>query len=243
MNESKIELTERLRQEGRWGEASRFKDEVLRECRAKGMKKAEAAEAAWEATADAFPPLPTNNRPDFPPVAPEGEAGDELADAFDDGREMTHDLVRDVFWAYNHLGRRVVPKDAPSPGAWSLLEYAREYRKPFFENLVPRAMAAQSKRQEESAEEKRERVPIAEIERIIKDIDRQWEEKLLADVPGTVREGVRSRLDDWARRFHLDLAADARTSLEAHIGELVHKSVEAIRRAPGDVSAGLEAGG
>ena len=30
MNESKIELTERLRREGRWPEASKFKDEALR---------------------------------------------------------------------------------------------------------------------------------------------------------------------------------------------------------------------
>ena len=56
MEESKIELTERLRAEGRWGEASRFKDEKLRELRSQGMTKAEAGEAAWEATAEKFPP-------------------------------------------------------------------------------------------------------------------------------------------------------------------------------------------
>jgi hypothetical protein len=58
MNESKIELTERLRREGRWAEASKFKDTVLAECRAKGFKRDEASEAAWEATEQAYPPKP-----------------------------------------------------------------------------------------------------------------------------------------------------------------------------------------
>ena len=56
MNESKIVLTERLRREGRWGKASKFKDEALKELRSKGMKRDEASEAAWEAMEQAYPP-------------------------------------------------------------------------------------------------------------------------------------------------------------------------------------------
>ena len=56
MNESKIGLTERLRAEGRWDEASRFKDETLRTLRSQGMTKAEAGEVAWEALAEKYPP-------------------------------------------------------------------------------------------------------------------------------------------------------------------------------------------
>jgi len=58
MNESKIVATERLRREGRWEEASRFKDAAIREFRSKGIKKAEAAEAAWKAMLEKYPPLP-----------------------------------------------------------------------------------------------------------------------------------------------------------------------------------------
>jgi len=47
MNESKIDLTDRLRREGRWAEASKFKDAVVRELRAQGMRKTEAVEEAW----------------------------------------------------------------------------------------------------------------------------------------------------------------------------------------------------
>ena len=58
MNESKIELTERLRRENRWAEASKFKDTALADFRAKGMKRGEAGAAAWEAMCEAYPPLP-----------------------------------------------------------------------------------------------------------------------------------------------------------------------------------------
>ncbi len=58
MNESKIELTERLRAEGRWVEASNFKETVRADLRAKGMGRQEAVEASWEAMAEAYPPLP-----------------------------------------------------------------------------------------------------------------------------------------------------------------------------------------
>lgn len=57
MNESKIVLTERLRSEGRWDEASKFKDEALKELRSKGMKRDEASEAAWEAMEQAYSPI------------------------------------------------------------------------------------------------------------------------------------------------------------------------------------------
>ncbi len=56
MIESKIALTERLRREGNWSEASKFKDGALRDFRAKGMKRDEASDAAWEAMEQAFPP-------------------------------------------------------------------------------------------------------------------------------------------------------------------------------------------
>jgi len=58
MDESRSELTDRLRREGRWSEASKFKDTALADFRAKGMKRDEAGAAAWEAMAEAYPPLP-----------------------------------------------------------------------------------------------------------------------------------------------------------------------------------------
>jgi len=71
--ESKITLTDRLRAEGRWAEASRFKDGVVKELRTQGMKRAEAAEEAWARMAAAFAPV----KPDPDEVA----MGHWLADA------------------------------------------------------------------------------------------------------------------------------------------------------------------
>ncbi len=59
MNESKIALTERLRREGNWSAASKFKDGALRDFRAKGMKRDEASDAAWKAMEQAYPPTDT----------------------------------------------------------------------------------------------------------------------------------------------------------------------------------------
>ncbi|MGA2033923.1 MAG: hypothetical protein ABSG68_16875 [Thermoguttaceae bacterium] len=80
--ESKIELTERLRWEGRWSEASVYKDTALRKFRAKGMKKAEAGEQAWEAMAKAYPPLPPA-APIAAAVAAEDPAAVEAEAQFD----------------------------------------------------------------------------------------------------------------------------------------------------------------
>jgi hypothetical protein len=57
MNESKIVLTERLRRENRWAEASVRKDEICKELRAKGVSRQAAREEAWQRMATEFPLL------------------------------------------------------------------------------------------------------------------------------------------------------------------------------------------
>lgn len=75
MTESKIHLTERLRCEGRWAEASKFKDETIRRLRQGGMKRAEAGEQAWREMATAYPPLPPAEPAPDPAAADEPTAG------------------------------------------------------------------------------------------------------------------------------------------------------------------------
>jgi hypothetical protein len=58
--ESRIELTDRLRREGRDEEASLYRNQVREQLRAEGKTRKEAMEGAWEATRLAFPPLPTS---------------------------------------------------------------------------------------------------------------------------------------------------------------------------------------
>lgn len=62
--ESKIELTDRLRREGRWSEASQFRHKIIKACRSRGLTKAAAREHAWKETAKAFPPATAEDPPD-----------------------------------------------------------------------------------------------------------------------------------------------------------------------------------
>ena len=54
--ESKIVATERLRSEGRWEEASLYRDEQRRRLREEGMTRREAREESWRLTLKKYPP-------------------------------------------------------------------------------------------------------------------------------------------------------------------------------------------
>ncbi len=174
MTESKIELTERLRSEGRWSAASKFKDVALKDFKAKGMKRHEAANAAWEAMATAFPPLESGGEStgNF-----RGQGGDDDlidVDVFLEraGDRQPPDLTRDVLWVYEHLAdRNAKPQEAPSLGAWSLLQWARRYRNRFFEQVLPKAMANRPPGEEEHVREAEMRAE--EIEAVLRKFDRK----------------------------------------------------------------------
>jgi len=86
MSESKIGLTERLRREGRWAEASKFKDETVKKLRGEGMKRAEAGEEAWRRMAEAYPP-PAAPGPAPEPAAVHQPAADATFVDFNDDLE------------------------------------------------------------------------------------------------------------------------------------------------------------
>ncbi|MBM4091753.1 MAG: hypothetical protein FJ276_20350 [Planctomycetes bacterium] len=125
--ESRIQATDRLRLEGRWDAACRFRDETKRRLQAEGQTRKEANEQAWQAMIAEFPPLPADEPLDY--------ADDDLP--ADDG--STLDLARDAGWVYANLVNKVArPHDAPSRGAWGLLTWARQNRNRFYECLLPR---------------------------------------------------------------------------------------------------------
>ena len=84
--ESKIETTDRLRRQGKWEEASRFKDQAKQRHRDAGKSRQEANRLAWEAVQEKFPPVPPEaeellNRVmavRHPPRGQDGEDDDEL---------------------------------------------------------------------------------------------------------------------------------------------------------------------
>jgi hypothetical protein len=135
--ESKIEATDRLRREGRWSEASAFRDEEQQRLRADGFGHREATEASWHSMIDRFPALPKS-------AAFEAPSQPQSIDAFpEDFQGKSADLVRDIQWVYANLDQSsVVPADAPTSGAWHMLTWARAKRDRFFEVMLPKTIKA-----------------------------------------------------------------------------------------------------
>lgn len=129
-------LWTRLKKEKRYQEANEFREAARLKYVEEGMIQRHAVNRAWEDTEAAFPPLEEKT--------PEPEVDDVEFDKLT--VDSQPDLARDVLWAYDNLElKSTKPEDAPSVGAWSLLKWAREYRNRFFEQLVPKAMAAKAK--------------------------------------------------------------------------------------------------
>ena len=157
MSESRIDATDRLRREGRWGEASKYKDEMLSQLRKDGIRRQDAQIEAWKAMLNKYPPLD-----------PEDEEGPLLAsdEPWDDMCETSSsNFVSDSMWVYSRIGiSGVEPHDAPSAGAWALLQWARKNQDTFFEKLMPRSLQLSEKHLAESRMVAEENVAIASLE-------------------------------------------------------------------------------
>ncbi len=152
MTESKIDLTDRLRREKRWEEATQYKDSTAKQLRDGGIKRGEANQKAWEATTEKYPPLVAlqEEEPDQDQAL---EFSDEQVASLPPGD--LEDFFTDVNWVYGNLERGDVdPTTAPSSGALALLRWARRNKNDFFEKVVPRALAAPDPLREARREEK-----------------------------------------------------------------------------------------
>lgn len=141
MNESRIVATERLRREGRWNEASSFRDDERRRLRSEGRSRADAIELSWRSMLAKFPAVENVQHDD-------GMAAgrDERSLIVRLSAEAAPDLVRDAFWVYGNLDNKMAdPEEAPTLGAWSMLCWARGNRNRFFEHMLPKAIAFWSK--------------------------------------------------------------------------------------------------
>ena len=126
MLESKSVATDRLRREGRWEEASLWRDQKRGQLRAEGQARTESNEAAWQAMIDQFPPLP-------PSESRGGGHAVELLDIDPDSYDGQSGCAGDIGWVYQHLSvKSAAPDQAPSAGAWGLLQWARQHSDKFF---------------------------------------------------------------------------------------------------------------
>ena len=218
MDESKIELTHRLEREGRWSEASLWKDQHIASLRGEGMPRKEAQQAAWEALEKRFPPVESEEESSPLEAFPEG-----LADLPD---SSTEDFVKDALWVYSRLGMaNVKPSDAPSPGAWSLLRWAKRNEDRFFEVIMPKVMAAKNRIKE--AEEEETLDDLSELEGMLKDHNHgfwrqiQIEKDISADEAGVVKSRVSGVVEEWLKTCQPDLSEEDLAGLSLRMEQVV----------------------
>ncbi len=225
MMESKINLTHRLEREGRWDEASRFKDEHISELRAEGKPRKEAQQAAWEALEKQFPPLEAE---------PAGsEEGAYPADLTETGALGSSDFHDDAKWVYQHIAvADVKPEDAPTPGAWALLKWAKRNEDRFFEQVMPKANAAKQNHDPFSDDLDYPDHSMELIQKALDEVVNSWEERAVENVAQVVKDEVKKKITDWQSRFSLSLSREALGSLTWKIVALADDLIHAALNNP-----------
>lgn len=215
-SESKIVATRRLQQEGRWEEASAYKDAQIAELRASGLKRAEAQAEAWKRMTDQFPPLEkTSSQPEDSEAVAEASIGPTV-EALLAGVEsdVPPDLSRDVSWVFQVLDQPDIDSESvPSRSALSLLIWARENKNRFFEVLLPKVATSFDNGLDQQVE-RQERKSIEQIQKILG----QYQD---LSKPDELDDEVEQLVDAWCQRNDRHLERRERNDLLAEIGRLV----------------------
>ncbi len=233
MDESQIVATDRLRREGRWEEASLFRDESRKQIRAEGKSKAEAREASWAAMLVKYPPLPAEACGEDESETDGTQA--ELAElvARTEGQEAY--LVDDLQWAYeNYLDNSITPQDAPSRGAWMTMKFARSSPNKFMELVFGKLLPRQEDREQKQRAQKD--AGIDEITRMIVELNAEeaadWKRDLLEDTSATVVDAVQKVLTRWKQRSDVEVGLEASEKLELLVVELLNKTITVALKEP-----------
>ena len=139
----------RLKREGRLEAFNARREQLRTELREQGMKRKEAAHEAWRQALDEFPPLPVEASEVEDQGRDDGEQDNPLH--WDYPAELMP-LPRpyngsDILWAYDRMVlKSTLESDAPSRGAWGLLQWGRQNPHAFYFQLLPKAFAANEKR-------------------------------------------------------------------------------------------------
>jgi hypothetical protein len=193
--ESRAAAMDRLRREGRWNEATLFREQKRLQFRAEGMKRTAAVEAAWAAMMTEFPPLPVAPVELTDPEEPEMVDAEALELLL--SRDSTSDLIDDVAWVYDVVGDdEIDPRDAPSLGAWSLLRWAQHHRSKFYEQIWPKVAAARAKRTESNPWDAAERERIEGLRRQVEEMQQEWRRKFVGDPPAVIHSMAVNALRD-----------------------------------------------
>lgn len=201
---------ERLRAEGRWSQASEFREAERQRLRSAGRSKQQARDESWAAMLVKFPPQgqvepaqrqsaanATDSEPQFCKHDQDAAFADELKQLALLTKGQITDADRDIDYAYRMMGlASLSPLDCPSMPAWEWWRYSRQDSMKFLD-VVAKREDAKSKAAgtvTTKAFEDDKRTQFAMIDRIL--------ESVAEDAEATVR--------DLAKRFPDELQASLR---------------------------------
>ena len=149
----------RLKREGCLEAFNARREQLRAELKEKGAKRKEAAHEAWRQALDEFPPLPVKETPsDGQPGSVDDHTVDTLALNYPEELMPPPRPYNgcDTLWAYDHIVLQSTQEaDAPSPGAWGLLQWGRQNPHAFYFQLLPKAFVANEKRAPEEHQVKK----------------------------------------------------------------------------------------
>ena len=143
--------------------------------------------------------------------------------------------VPDILWCYSKLDDpNVRRKDAPTPGAWNLLLWARESRSRFYTSVLPRVFPPPAEdtavAQEPAVGEGEKSYSILEMARA----DFACQDALrLRGVPDEIVSSAEQLVDDLNQLPGVAMGEEAKTALTSHLAFVVHTVVKAAARTPG----------
>jgi hypothetical protein len=150
-----LTVTKRLQRDGRWPDIEPLRDQMMRECRQKGMSKAEAQAWTYSELDRLYPP-------------PMEKPGEQNATSQDEWVQASRlDVVEELPSGATrvHLARADSP--APSKAALGWLETSiRSYAK--YVDVAAKATATQ---QDEQEHVRRERLALEEIDQLLAEMD------------------------------------------------------------------------
>lgn len=136
----RLELDRRWRREGVRADAVEQLESTRCRLRAAGWAREDAIQRAWDETDAAFPPLPA------PLPSVQDDDADSVPDATAAQTRAAADYAADVEWAYENLDvPDVTPEDAPGPGAWGLLRWARANPNRLYDQIVGKCLSGGNK--------------------------------------------------------------------------------------------------
>ena len=173
MQEHERKDYERLRAEGRWPQATEFREAERKRLRKAGRNRQQACNESWVAMLVKFPPLEPS-RPARDPLARPIEANsNELPDV---SVVEVADFSAQVRWVQRMLGvdPGVIPaRQIPSVGHLQMLKFANDHPKWLYEQIIALDEKAKSAQQAEKTFEDDNRKVFKIFDNIIADLERR----------------------------------------------------------------------